>query len=227
MTRSQSKSRLAFPLGALLGALILPWAFAGSVVLARHALRFDFSNYTQLALLTGAGVYGVMHLLLWKPIFMHVMGHELTHAFWAFILGGKIKSFQVSTAGGQVTLSKSNFLIALAPYFFPFYAVLLVPIYAICVPKYQPVLALLIGFALAFHYALTLHSLRDHQSDLHETGVFFSLCFVFAMNLLVLTLFLSLIAPGVITPAAFAVETWQVMLGFLNWVAGFFGPASA
>jgi len=184
--------------------------------------RFTFATPTQLAFITGAGVYFVMHLLLWKPIFMHVMGHELTHAFWAVILGGRIKSLLVSREGGQVTLSKTNFFIALAPYFFPLYTFLLLPIYFIAAPKFYTVLAFFIGFTLAFHVALTFHSLRDQQSDIIQVGAFFSLSFVYLMNLLVVVIVFSVIVPEVITISALFQETWALLLKFFFWTVDWF-----
>ncbi len=198
--------------------LIIPNGF-GTVSLTRQALGFQFNDLVQVAFLTGIGVYLVMHLVLWKPIFIHVMGHELTHAFWSFVFGGRTKSLQVSSLGGQVTLSKTNFFVALAPYFFPFYTALLVPVFAITADKFKPLVSLLIGFSLAFHIALTLHSLREHQSDLQQVGVVFSLIFIYFMNLLVFTFLLSLIAPGIIHPWLLIQETWRMILYFLGWIA--------
>ncbi len=206
----------------LCGVLLLIPDALGVWILGRHLAHFQITNPIHLAFLTGAGVYAVMHLLLWKPIFMHVMGHELTHAFWAFLLGGRIKSLQVSPAGGQVTLSKTNFLIALAPYFFPFYTCLLLPIYLISAPKFHPVVAFLLGFTLVFHLALTLHSLRDPQSDLREVGLFFSLAFVFAMNLCMVVLVVHLLAPNLVTPLGFLREVgqqaWEIVAALAQWL---------
>lgn len=204
--------------------LLLPPGLAGSLELAARWSRVQLEQPVQLAFAAGGAVYLVIHLLLWKPIFMHVMGHELTHAFWAVLLGGKIKSFQVSQAGGQVTLSKSNFWVALAPYFFPFYTFLILPIYLISLPEFRAVLAFLIGFTLAFHYALTLHSLREHQSDLHELGVFFSLVFVYLMNVLCVVVVLWVICPSVAALPEFAVATARRLAGWWTWVAHWLGP---
>lgn len=199
----------------LAGTILLLPNSLGSLVLGRQLLGLQPQDPVQLAFLVGMGVYGVMHLLLWKPIFMHVMGHELTHAFWAWLLGGRIKSLQVSESGGQVTLSKTNFFIALAPYFFPFYTFLLVPVYFISIPVFHPLLALAMGFTLAFHIALTLHSLREHQSDIREVGVFFSFSFVYLMNLIVLVAVFSIIAPNLISPWRFLTETY--LQGYRLW----------
>jgi hypothetical protein len=196
--------------------LMVPNVFF-SLVLARDLEQFKLTLPVHLAFITGAGVYFVMHLLLWKPIFMHVMGHELTHAFWAVLLGGKIKSLQVSSQGGQVTLSKTNFFIALAPYFFPLYTFMLIPIYFIAAVKYYPILAFAIGFTLAFHVALTLHSLRDHQSDIREVGRLFSFSFVYLMNLLVIAIVVAVVAPDVIQLPRFLLDTSQDFIKFILW----------
>lgn len=219
MPRAQTRRRKprAWWKWAVGAALLVP-AMVGSVVFLGHLARFQLQDRIQLAFVTGAGVYLVMHLLLWKPVFMHVMGHELTHAFWALLLGGRIRSLQVSQEGGQVMLSKTNFLIALAPYFFPFYTALLLPIYFIADRAFKPALAFLLGFTLAFHLALTLHSLRDRQSDIHEVGVFFSLSFVYCMNLLALVAVVWAVAPGVLTMPEFLRETWGRMLHFALWL---------
>jgi len=219
------KARTANPkkswplLKLVVGLGLLVPNLAGSTVLLRHLLFFQFNDLIQLALVAGAGVYVVMHLVLWKPIFMHVMGHELTHAFWSFVFGGRTKSLQVSPVGGQVTLSKTNFFVALAPYFFPFYTSLLVPVYVMSAPKFQPLVSLLLGFTLAFHIALTLHSLREHQSDLVETGVLFSVSFIYFMNLLVIAGLLMLLAPAIIQPWPFFQECGSTLSTLGHWLS--------
>lgn len=196
---------------------MLPLSLAGTWVLAGRLAQWPFSETVPLAFITGAGVYLIMHLLLWKPIFIHVMGHELTHAFWAVLLGGKIKSLLVSQTGGQVTLSKTNFLIALAPYFFPLYTFLVMCLYLISAPKFYPLLAFLSGATLMFHLALTLHSLRDEQSDIRDVGVFFSLSFVYLMNLLGVVVVLSVVVPSVISLPGFFQETLGFLIQWAEW----------
>jgi len=123
---------------------------------------------------------------------MHVMAHELTHAFWATLFGGRVKSLNVSHEGGSVTMEKSNFLVVLAPYFFPFYTVLALLIYIIVDVKYVDYILFLIGFTYSFHLALTLYSLRQKQTDIRECGLLFSLMFIYLANLLILAGIISL-----------------------------------
>jgi hypothetical protein len=72
----------------------------------------------------------VIFLLLPKPMWIYVFGHELTHALWTWLFGGQVKKMKVSSAGGHVVVSKTNFVIALAPYFFPLYAALVIAVFA-------------------------------------------------------------------------------------------------
>ena len=66
----------------------------------------------------GAACWVVIYLLLPKPMWIYVFGHELTHALWVWLFGGSVKKFKVTSDGGHVIVDKTNFLIALSPYFF-------------------------------------------------------------------------------------------------------------
>src|SRR5205809_4457967 len=81
------------------------------------------------AMIAGAACWVVIYLLLPKPMWIYVFGHELTHALWTWLQGGRVKKFKASAKGGQVVVTRSNFLVALAPYFFPVYAVLVVLVF--------------------------------------------------------------------------------------------------
>ena len=135
-------------------------------------------------------------------MWIYVVGHEFTHALWTWLLGGKVKKFKASSKGGHVVVTKSNFLIALAPYFFPLYAVLVVAMFLLgCLvwnwQSYLPVFHLLLGAAYAFHVTLTWHVLKGSQSDITEQGYLFSAVVIFLGNLTVLLLGISLLAARV------------------------------
>lgn len=159
-----------------------------------------FKNYSittkiEFFFIIGFILYLIIHIIFYKPIFIHIMSHELTHMLWAFLFGGKTKKIEVSENGGKVVINKSNFLISLAPYFFPFYTFIFVLIYLIADKKFYPFIAFFIGASLSFHIALTLYSLRQSQSDLREdSNIIFSLAFIFFMNLIVIVFILSLIS---------------------------------
>src|SRR4029434_5352953 len=64
-----------------------------------------------------------------RPIVLYVFGHELTHALWVWLMGGRVSRFKVGREGGHILTDKNNFLIALAPYFFPLYSILVIALY--------------------------------------------------------------------------------------------------
>jgi hypothetical protein len=120
-------------------------------------------------------------------MWIYVFGHELTHALWTWLFGGEVKKMKVSSKGGHVMISKTNFLIALAPYFFPLYAVLVIAVFAVgnLIWNWHGYLVwfhLLLGAAYAFHVSLTIHVLQTQQSDITSQGYLFSAVVIFLGN---------------------------------------------
>lgn len=162
------------------------------------------SNAETFWVATGAGAacWIAVFLLLPKPMLAYVFGHELTHAFWTWLFGGKVKRFKASSAGGHVIISKTNFLIALAPYFFPLYVFLVIGVFWLgnLIWDWRIFLVwfhLLVGAAYAFHATLTWHILKTHQSDISQQGYFFSAVVIFLGNTVVLLVCIPLLLPNV------------------------------
>ena len=38
----------------------------------------------------------------------YILGHELTHALWTILFGGKASGLKISDTGGSVRVSKNN-----------------------------------------------------------------------------------------------------------------------
>jgi len=135
---------------------------------------------------------------LLQPVFLYlyVLGHELTHAVFVYLCRGKVTGFHVSLEGGYITTNKTNLVIALSPYFVPFWSAVTVAIYLILrhtcgLPPYgDKVLFALTGFTWAFHFLWTLWMIPRDQPDLKENGTFLSLVVIYLANLLVLVLLL-------------------------------------
>ena len=64
-----------------------------------------------------------------RPLRFYVFGHELTHAIWVWLMGGKVREFRVSRDGGHILTDTHNFWIALAPYFYPIYSLAVIILY--------------------------------------------------------------------------------------------------
>jgi hypothetical protein len=170
----------------------LGWAAAG---VAGASFRLSEST---LACLGGVALLLLVVLLFPKPWRSYVLGHELTHAAWAWLFGHKVKSIKVGAKGGHVILSDTNSLITLAPYFFPLYAVGWAGLAALAQriwPAFGQWLLLPIGFGFfyAFHVAMTIQVLRLRQPDIGSEGALFSAVVILVGNLVVLLLFLPLL----------------------------------
>jgi hypothetical protein len=124
----------------------------------------------------------------------YVLGHELTHALWALLMGARVSGLKVRKSGGQVRTSKTNWAIALAPYFFPFYAVLFMAGFFLAhaiwdLSRYRWVLLFLVGLGWSFHVTFTLMILLTvRQPDVQSQGALFSAVVIFLMNLLTMML---------------------------------------
>ena len=166
---------------------------------------------TWVPALSGAACWLVIYLLLPKPMWVYVFGHELTHALWTWMMGGRVKRFKASAQGGQVIVTKNNFLIALAPYFFPLYAVLVVLVFLAGHwlwnwRHYLVWFHLLLGAAYAFHVTLTWYILKNRQTDITDQGYLFSAAIIFLGNVSVLLVGIPLLAARV--DVATALRWW-------------------
>jgi len=174
-----------------IGLLLLP-ACAGACAALWRVLRASGNaDRIWVAVLAGAACWVVIYLLLPKPMWVYVLGHELTHALSTWLMGGKVKKFKATGKGGHVVVTKNNFVISLAPYFCPLYAILVVLLFVAghLIWNWRPYAVwfhLLLGSAYAFHVTLTAHILRHRQSDLTEHGCLFSAVIIFLGNLVVL-----------------------------------------
>ena len=175
----------------ILGLLLLPVCFGAASALSRVISAAGNAHTFWVAFLGGVACWLTVFLLLPKPMLIYVFGHELTHAVWTWLFGGRVKKFKVGSKGGHVIITKSNFVIALAPYFFPLYAALVILVYVLGHliwdwHRYVVWFHFLLGAAYAFHLTLTWHILQTRQSDITEQGYLFSATVVWIGNVLVL-----------------------------------------
>jgi hypothetical protein len=177
----------------VIAILLLPACVGAGSALWLVIRRSGSADTIWVPMFAGVLCWAVIYLLLPKPMRVYVLGHELTHAVWVWAFGGRVKRFRAAPDGGHVIVTKNNFLIALAPYFFPFYAVLVVAVYVLGHfiwdwSRYVAWFHLLLGTAYAFHVTLTGHILRTSQSDITQQGYLFSAVIIFLGNVSVLLL---------------------------------------
>src|SRR3954471_11618994 len=115
----------------IIGILLLPVCVGAVKALVIVLGKTSRAEMMWVAALGGAACWLVIFLLLPKPMRVYVFGHELTHVLWTWLFGGQVKKFKTGPTGGHVVVTKNNFVIALAPYFFPLYVALLVLCFAL------------------------------------------------------------------------------------------------
>lgn len=188
----------------MIGLLLIPGCAAASMALL-HMVR-DIPSDSHwivpvpgLALAAGFALWLVLFALLPAGARAYVLAHELTHALWGILFGARVADLRVSRNSGSVRLSKINFLITLAPYFFPLYAVLVVAAYfaASLFLDLRPWRLLwlgLTGFAWGLHFTFTLISLRERQTDIQACGRMFSYGVIYILNIAGIALWIVMVS---------------------------------
>jgi hypothetical protein len=174
----------------------------------------------------GAVLWLIAFFGLPRPMLIYVFGHELTHALWVLLMGGRVSRFRVGRDGGHIVTDRNNFWIALAPYFFPLYSLIVIGIYGalglfLDVQPYGRLLYALIGVTWAFHFTFTCWMIPKKQTDLTDQGTFFSLVVIYLMNLLLLSVMLAL-ASAEITFADLGRDFVVNADKFADWLTAFF-----
>ncbi len=102
-----------------MGLVLLPACYGVTVALWTLMSQFKDVPEGSFYFFAGVGTYFAFQWAFFRPIRTYVFGHELTHALAAWMTGGEVKHFHVSKKGGSVTVSKTNFFVALARYMVP------------------------------------------------------------------------------------------------------------
>jgi hypothetical protein len=172
----------------LFGLSLVPFCAGFAWQFAKTAFTVHYRPDTPYYFFAGGLTYVSIHVLFKKPVLTYVIGHELTHALFAMLFGGAVKSIHVSDRGGRVTITKSNFIITLAPYFFPLYTSLALILYwtvraADVRGIATDILIFLSGATFALHLVLTFVFLQTDQNDIRDEGAIFSYPLIFLFNI--------------------------------------------
>lgn len=187
----------------IIGILLLPLCYsAGSALAIQIQALAIFNERNIFYFAAGAVVFPIMFFFLFKPVRIYVWGHELTHAFFVILSRGKIKQIKLGANSGYVKTDKRNFLISLAPYYFPFYSAIVFVCFHVLtlfVPRatdFFGIYVFLLGFTFAFHIVFTFYVVGKEQEDIKYNGFVFSLVTIFLINELLFGLFLTVPLKG-------------------------------
>jgi len=211
----------------VVGMFMLPLAWVLTqtffTAFARTTLRDAFWSSGEFWFFSlGVILWLVAFFGLPRPLWLYVFGHELTHAIWVLLMGGKVHHFEVSKQGGHILADRTNTWIALAPYFFPIYSVIAIAIYGVCgiffdVAPYRHLLYSVIGITWAFHLSFTVWMITKGQPDLYYGGTFFSLTIIYLLNIILLAVMLIVASPQV-TWLGFGRELLQNAVDLTAWL---------
>ncbi len=178
----------------ILGLLLLPFCAAVTLVLGDLLRAIQPVSLSHIpgpvaGLIIGFFLWVFVYFAMPRPVRSYVLAHELTHALWGWIMGARVRRLRVTSEGGSVTLSKTNTLIELAPYFFPFYTMLVILLYGgvslFFDPRgYEPLWLGAVGVTWGFHLTFTISALAENQPDIRQNGRLFSYALIYAFNLL-------------------------------------------
>lgn len=188
----------------LVGLALLPacWAavraFVDALVAAVGAE--GAVSVETLSLLGGIAAFAVAWMALPHPVKTYVLGHELTHALWGLLFGAVPSKVRVGATGGSVMLSKTNLLITLAPYFFPFYTFVVIVVALVTYAFVRPLPCLplwmfLVGVTWSFHVLFTLETLTQRQPDVTAYGRLFSWAVIFIVNVAIVLVWFAVATP--------------------------------
>lgn len=212
----------------IVALFLLPFCIGSVMSLWQVILKTGSAPMIWITTLAGAFIWILIYIFLPEPKWLYVLGHELTHALWSFPFGGKLKKIRVSSQGGHVAITKSNFLVSLAPYFFPLYVVLVILIFIIGNffwnwASYVYFFYFFIGMAYAFHVTLTFRILKIKQPDIVGEGYIFSFVIIFLGNILVLLIGIPLLTTKINISTSLnlwlnsSLEIYHYLGQFINW----------
>ncbi len=118
---------------------------------------------------------------------LQIVAHELTHSFFALLTLHSVHHIRLNPdgTGGSMQLMGGNWLIILAPYFFPlfafFYMLIMPYIYSLVESVW--ILHGILGYLTAYYWATVISQIHPQQTDIIRSGYIFSAIIILAMNL--------------------------------------------
>ncbi len=157
---------------------------------AQSLSYFQFSNWRYIALFGGFFLFFIARGMMDNnaKTSMEIIAHELTHAFFAVLTLHKVTGIRVAldNSGGNMSFEgKGNWLIIIAPYFFPLFAffyMIAVSIYT----HFAPMNLLLngfMGYMIGYHIDTVCSQIHEKQTDLPKVSYLFCVLFLPSANL--------------------------------------------
>lgn len=199
---------IKWPIALFMLAILLPSVFC-LILFVKLLIQSEMLSLFFFPLLAFCAFW-VLFLRGKGTSFFAIFEHEITHMLFAVLTFHKPVSLEVHHhKGGSFNYQgKGNWLICLAPYFFPTFPVIvmlgsiLYPFMNTSIPNG---IFVVLGLATGYHICTTIASIHPKQTDFKEAGFLFSILFLPTANIL---------CYGLI--AAFALYQWNGLILFAN-----------
>lgn len=191
---------------------LLKWPAAVCMMLALPAAVQTFQRYYAIRnqlnwqnLLYFA--IGIGFFVMARVVFImrrgsaETMEHEITHTLFAMLTLHPVKRIEIyDTGGGRMTFSgKGNWLIAIAPYFFPLaaFTMMFFSLAVIRIAGYTPDWVFIaLGCAAAYNLFSFAEQLHPRQTDFKVAGYLFTVCFLPGANCLTFGMIFAFVERG-------------------------------
>lgn len=151
---------------------------------------FQFTKLPYMALIGGFFLFFVLRSMMDSSVKsnMEIVAHELTHAFFALITFHRIKGIRVegdNSGGAMAFEGEGNWLIVIAPYFFPLFGLIYMIAFSIYT-SFAPsnlILNGLLGYFIGYHMDAVGSQIHEKQTDLPKVSYLFCALFLPSANL--------------------------------------------
>lgn len=159
-----------------------------SLIQALH--YFQFSNVRFWAFMGGMFIYLGLKIVAAarSNISMQILAHEFTHIFFALLTFHKVVHIHLNmdeSGGAMGFKGKGNWLITVAPYFFPlflFFMMLFMTFYSKKIPDGLTI-NVIFGYFFAYHIEMVATQTHGEQTDFRIVGFPFCWMFLPAANI--------------------------------------------
>ncbi len=189
---------------------------------------FNFATLKFVALIGGIIFFFSAKATMDKEVktSMEIIAHELTHAFFALITFHKVKHIRVSpdNSGGSMGFEGSgNWLIILAPYFFPLFCFgfMLIAGFVTNIGNISWVINVIFGYFIGYHIDSVASQIHPKQTDLPKAGYFFCLAFLPGANFWAIGTMFAFNSNGWSSAFRYQTLIWRQNINNLNWLLDF------
>lgn len=109
--------------------------------------------------------------------FFGVFEHEFAHLVMGLLMFQKPEAFFATAKRGHVRVGGKNFLVDLAPYYFPTFSLILLVVFPLLKPSAQPYFYPVLGFVTGYHLVSQISDFKFYQGDIRVSGRLFSIVF--------------------------------------------------